>query len=53
MFFLALKTNVDYQVVGLFVIQDETTEPIEEAFNILQIWNTTWNPKMFMVDNCD
>ena len=26
LFFVAVKTNVDYQVVGSFAIQDETTD---------------------------
>ena len=51
--FLALKTNVDYQVAGSFAIQDETTKSIKEALHVLKKWNASWNPKMFMVDNCD
>ena len=39
LFFLCLKTNVGYQVVGLFVIQ--------------QGWNPEWTPKNFMVDFAD
>ena len=53
LFFLALKTNVDYQVVGSFVTQDENTATITEALNILKSWNASWNPKCFMVDNCE
>ena len=44
---------MDYQVVGSFAIQDETTESIKEALHVLKKWNASWNPKMFMVDNCD
>ena len=44
---------MDYQVVGSFAIQDETTESIKEAIHVLKKWNALWNPKMFMVDNCD
>ena len=51
--FLALKTNVYDQVVGSFAIQDETTESIKEALNVLEKWNASWNPKMFMIGNCD
>ena len=53
LFFLALKTNVDYQVVGSFAIQDETTEAITEALGVLKSWNPSWKPRMFMVDNCE
>ena len=44
---------MDYQVVGSFAIQDETTESIKEAFHVLKKWNASWHQKMFMVDNCD
>ena len=53
LFFVTLKTNVDYQVVGSFTIQAETTESMKEALHVLKKWTTLWNPKMFMVDNCD
>ena len=32
---LCVKTNVDFQVVGAFVIQDETTALITEPFESL------------------
>ena len=50
LFFLAVKTNVDYQVVGSFVIQDESTDSIKEALNILKDWNPYWSPNYFMTD---
>ena len=53
LFFLAVKTNVDYQVVGSFAVQDETTEAISEALSVLKNWNPRWKPKFFMVDNCE
>ena len=53
LFFLAIKTNVDYQVIGSFAMQDETVEAITEALAILKKWNNDWNPKCFMVDNCE
>ena len=53
LFFLAVKSNVDYQVAGLFVVQDETTDAIQEALGILSTWNPTWKPAYFMVDKCD
>ena len=36
MFFAAVKRNVDYQAVGSFVIQDETTDVIAEALSMLK-----------------
>ena len=44
---------MDYQLVGSFAIQDETTESIKEVLHVLKKWDTSWHPKMFMVDNCD
>ena len=34
LFFLVVQTNVDYQVVGSFVIQHETSQCIKEALQI-------------------
>lgn len=39
LFFLAVKTNVDHQVVATFVMQDEGTETIKEALEIIKEWN--------------
>ena len=53
LFFVVMKTSVNYQVVASFVLQDETTPAITEALSVIKIWNPTWEPKCFMVDNCD
>ena len=45
-FFLAVKTNVDYQVVASFVIQDE-------SLRVLKQWNPEWKPSYFMTDFCE
>ena len=50
LFFLATKTNVDYQVIGSFIMQDETTQSILEGLSKLKEWNPEWNPKVMMVD---
>ena len=50
LFFVVVKTNVDYQIVGSFVIQSETTDSIYEALSVLKSWNPKWNPSYFMVD---
>ena len=52
LFFVVVKTNVDYQVVGVFVSESETQEIIEEALSILKGWNPEWNPLYFMTDYC-
>ena len=53
LFFLCVKTNVGYQVVGVFVIQQEDINSIKEALDILRGWNPEWMPKNFMVDFAD
>ena len=51
LFFIAIKTNVGYAVVADFVIQNESSQYIQEALNILMQWNPQWKPKYVMVDN--
>ena len=53
LFFVVMKINVNYQVVALFVLQDETTAAIIEALSVIKTWNPIWNPKWFVVDKCD
>ena len=53
LFFVVMKTNVNYQVVASFVLQDETTAAIIEALSVIKTWNPIWNPKSFVVDKCD
>ena len=39
LFFLVFKTHVDYQIVGTFVCEGESTENITEALNVIKDWN--------------
>lgn len=48
--FLVVKTNVDYQVVGSFVLQNEASTNIEKALKVISDWNPDWSPKSFLVD---
>ncbi len=50
LFFLCVRTNVNYIVVGTFVVQNETTTAISEALQIFRDWNAEWKPANFMVD---
>ena len=50
-FFLTVKTNVDYQIAASFIVQDESKESTKEALEVLKSWNPDWKPKIFMVDN--
>jgi hypothetical protein len=50
LFFLVVKTNVNYQIVASFVLQNETFESIAEALKVISDWNDSWSPSFFMVD---
>ncbi len=50
LYFLVVKTNIEYKVVAAFVTQSETTEAIKEALSVIMKWNPIWKPKHFMVD---
>ena len=51
--FRGCEKSVNYQVVASFVVQDETTMVITEVLRIIKSWAPEWDPKCFMVDNCD
>ena len=53
LFFVAVKTNVDYIIVASFIVQDETTASITEALSILRQWNREWKPRHMMTDLCE
>ncbi|XP_051503118.1 uncharacterized protein si:dkey-31c13.1 isoform X1 [Myxocyprinus asiaticus] len=50
LFFLWVRTNVNYAVVGVFITQTDTKEDIADALKVFQNWNSDWNPSHFMVD---
>ena len=37
LYFLIVKTNVDYQIIGSFATQDETSETLVEALSIIKL----------------
>ena len=51
LFFLVVKTNIDYQIVVVFLPENETEESIEEALSIIKTWNETVNPNMVFNSN--
>ena len=51
MFFISVRTNVDYQTAGSFFVQDESRESLREGLELLKSWNPDWKPKVFMLDN--
>ncbi len=50
LFFICVKTNVNYIVVASFVMQTEDTRSISEALTIIRDWNPDWQPSNWMVD---
>lgn len=51
LYFLCVRTNVCYQVVGSFIIQFENIKCIQEALMVFKEWNADiWKPSRFMVD---
>lgn len=53
LFFLCVRTNVDYVVVATFVTQHEDSGSIAEALATLRAWTDGWTPTAFMVDFCE
>jgi len=53
LFFVCVKTNVNYTVVASFVVQYEDTSSIAEALSLIQHWNPNWCPRNWMVDFCE
>jgi hypothetical protein len=52
LFFLVVRTNTVYQVVGSFLVSMETEECISAALDVLRQWNPNWKPSWFMTDHC-
>ena len=50
LFFLVVKTNIDYQIVATFVCESESTATIQEALQIIKDWNPQFTPRYFMTD---
>lgn len=50
LFFLCVRTNVDYIVVATFVLQYEDKSSIAEALTMLKSWSDEWSPVSAMVD---
>ena len=50
LFFLVVQTNVNYEVAGVIVLEDESADLILKALGIIKGWNPDVNPKYGMVD---
>ena len=52
LFFMVVKTNIDYQIVAVFVTENETEDSIQEALSIIKSWNKDVSPIYGMTDYC-
>jgi len=50
MFFLLVRTNVNYQVAAVMVVQRETRQTLVNALHIIRGWNPKVNPRYALVD---
>lgn len=53
LFFVCVKTNVDYVVVASFISQSESASAISEGLGIIKQWNPKWQSRTWMVDFCE
>ena len=53
LFFMVVKTNVDYQIVRSFVAENKTQEAITEALEVIKSWNPQCSAKFGMTDYCN
>ena len=50
LYFICVKTNSVYIVTGTFITQSDSAMTISETLTVLQLWNSEWQPKSFMMD---
>jgi hypothetical protein len=53
LFFLVVRTNVNYQVAAVFVVQQETVQSIAAALRVIKDWSPDISPHFAMVDYSD
>ena len=52
LFFMVVKTNIDYQIVAVFVTENETEDSTQEALSIIKSWNKDVSPIYGTTDYC-
>ena len=52
LFFSVVKTNINYQVVAVFITENESEDSIKEALTVIKSWNQDVSPKYGMADYC-
>ncbi|XP_071503708.1 uncharacterized protein [Diadema antillarum] len=48
--FLYVRTNVDFQVVGQFLLGSSKEEYLKENLMVFREWNPGWNPEFIVMD---
>ena len=52
LFFMVVKTCVDYEVVGAFVCEGEGTENVMSTLKVLKYWNPDCSSLYRIIDCC-
>jgi len=52
-FFLLVRTNVNFQVVAVIVVQQETRQSLVNALHVVRRWNSDVCPRFALVDFSD
>ena len=52
LFFMIIETNIDYQIVAVFVTENETEDSTQEVLSIIKSWNKDVSPIYGMTDYC-
>jgi len=50
MFFIVVRTNVNYAVVATLLVHNDDSSSIAEALDVVKSWNILWKPSFFFVD---
>jgi len=49
-FFLSVRTNVNYQVIAVIVVQQETQRSLVNALQVIRRWNPIITPRYALID---
>ena len=50
LFFLCVKTNVNYTVVAESIVQSKSANEVDSTLRIINQWNSEWTPPFYMSD---
>ena len=52
LFFWVIKTNINYQVVAVFITKNESEDSIKEVLTVNKSWNQDFSPRYGIMDCC-